>query len=92
MKRSLEKLNLFALLILVGGPFAIGETALAQPLPQPSVIHQIAQTSPAQITDIQLEATESGLQVLLVSPDEFAPSTTTISGPSAGNDDVRWIS
>ncbi|MEO0739275.1 MAG: TonB-dependent siderophore receptor [Cyanobacteria bacterium J06649_12] len=80
MQRSLKRLNLFALLMLVGGPFAIGKTALAQPLIHPAIAHQIAQTSPAQITDIQLEATESGLQVLLISTDEFAPSTTTVSG------------
>ncbi|MEM9483705.1 MAG: TonB-dependent siderophore receptor [Cyanobacteria bacterium P01_F01_bin.116] len=82
MKRSLKRLNLFALLMLMGGHIAVLEKASAQSLSsfQASSVNRIAQTTPTQITEVQFEKTDAGLQLLLESTNELATPTATVSG------------
>lgn len=88
MDNRSRHLNLLALSILVGGQLAIAEAALAKDLPGKAVhsiaTHQpIAQAapSPIEITAIQLEETETGLQVVIeTAGGELTVPTTTVSG------------
>ncbi|MEM1255024.1 MAG: TonB-dependent siderophore receptor [Cyanobacteria bacterium P01_H01_bin.21] len=76
MERSLTRLNLLALLILMGGNLVAIETASAQSHPS----NVIAQASPVQITDIRFEDTATGLQVLVESPNALVTPTLRVSG------------
>ncbi|MEM6839812.1 MAG: TonB-dependent siderophore receptor [Cyanobacteria bacterium P01_C01_bin.120] len=90
MKKSLSSLSLFTLLTLAGVQIAVAEAALGQAVPKLSnsparntATEWTAQleASPVQITNVRLEDTETGLQVVLETADgELAAPTTTVSG------------
>ena len=76
MERSLQRLNLLALLLLMGGNLAVIETASAQT----AAVSPVAQVAPVQVTGIQLEETEAGLQIRLESTSELATPVVRVSG------------
>ena len=67
MERSLQRLNLLALLLLMGGNLAVIETTSAHTV----AVSPVAQVAPVQVTGIQLEETEAGLQIRLESTGEL---------------------
>ncbi|MEM1254642.1 MAG: TonB-dependent receptor [Cyanobacteria bacterium P01_H01_bin.21] len=94
MKKSLSRLSLFTYLIISAGQLAVAEVVLGQQqsevgsrLPNSPALNTVTEwtaqreVSPVQITNVRLEDTETGLQVVLETIDgELNTPTTTVSG------------
>ncbi|MEM1256679.1 MAG: TonB-dependent receptor [Cyanobacteria bacterium P01_H01_bin.21] len=94
MKKSLSRLSLFTCLTVTAGQIAAAETVLGQQQSEVGSRFSISpfhntgtdwtaqrEASPVQITNVRLEDTETGLQVVLETIDgELTTPTTTVSG------------